>query len=558
MANVGLHAGILMHRGAKMSMPSTLNMTHISEIEAPRKAGDLGTIDLWATKRKKDVPWLSIAGIGSNNIIYANKWLHYTVPAMRDGSTVVVEDLSGDEQAGRGKTPFEILVKGVHLGVGTAFKFDLQMRDEFMVVGYREAGENQQVIEVIRQDSDEPVNKMFLQPGVKISALAGFVSSEFGQEFPDFKVDISGGPKYKIPVGQRELGVTYKVTKEVAQLDFGGRKLQITGETKKAMDDAFEYYFKVPGLNDSGLTTLSDALSSDKASIVEKAKESGNISVVVSTLYDSLALRYLARGEQEYQLWGTGGMPTHQGGIDESLAPVGAWQQLDTGFKKTFNISKFGLHTLTAMYREYVHGRTDYPAPGGEEPIEVQTGMGGFQMVQKMIAEQKNSAAIQVMADTFNQVKGTGPMNLEYSPLWFTAIRVPMMAIFKFIYNPAFDRIEDNEFTNPMLPGGHRLSSYNMIVHPENALDGSGNIKIIRDEDDGGKAWMNVINGRGPGHPLVSNTRLLSGNVMATSGSHLGSGYQVVVTKKMDSLHIVDPTRIMKAVAINPYTKKTF
>ncbi len=554
MPNVGLHPGILMHKGQRLELPSTLDMTHITELAAPKKSTDLGTIDMWAYKRKADVPFLEVAGIGSNNIIYSeNEWLTYRVPAMRDGSTVLTADLSGDSEAGKGKTPFEIEAKGVMLSQGMTFKFDKQMKDEFQVISYREAGENM-VYSVRRIDSDEPVNKMWLQNGNRLLPMASFVSPEFGQEFADWKVDISGGPQYKIPVGQAEIGVRYHVTNKVARIG----NIMIQGDKKKAMDDALEYYFKVPGLDDSGLTTLSDAMNSNKAAMVGDAIKSGNVSVAVSTLYDSISLRFLARGEQEYMIWGTGGVPLSNGGIDQTLLPVGAWQQLDTGYKTTFNIANFGIHTLKAMYQEYIHGKIDYAQDGAEPWVEIQTGKGGFELIQKMIGEMPNNQSLIIHATDFDSIKGKGPDNLEYSPLTYSAFRIPMLAKFRIVYNAAFDPIEANELTNPIIDGtGYRLSSYSMIVYPENQFGGSGNIKIVRSMEDGNKVWMNVINGRGPGHPLVTGSSTVMG-ARAANSSHLGTGYEAIFTKKIDCLQILDPTRILKAVPINPKTGKYY
>lgn len=555
MPTVGLEQGLLMHKGERLRLPSTLDMTHIAELEAPKKFTDFGTIDLWARKRKADVPFLTVAGIGSNNIIYEDEWITYSVPAMRDGSTVITADISGDDQAGRGKTEFDIQAKGSMISYGTSFKFDLQMKDEFVVTNYREIGDGEFVYTCKRMDSDEPVNKLWLQPGNKLLPMVSFISGEFGQEFADWQVDISGGPKYKIPVGQKEIGVHYHVTTKVANIN----GVTVTGATKKAMDDAFEYYFSIPGLDDSGLTTLSQGLSSNQSGTVDGAFESGTARVQISTLYDSLSLKYLARGEQEYMLWGTGGSQMHHGGMDESVAPVGAWQQMDTGFKTLFNIPTFGLHTLKAMYQEYIHGRIDYPTAGAEPVIEIQTGKGGFEMVQRMISKEANNNSLIIMANDYGQIKGAGPMNLEYSPLWYSSIRVPMLAIFKFVYNAAFDPTEANELTNPIIQGtGYRLSSFSMIVYPENSFGGSNNIKIVRSKEDGGKVFMNVINGRSKGHPLVSQSSSVGGGITATMSAHLGTGYEATFSKKLDGLWIVDPTRILKAVAINPYTGKYF
>jgi hypothetical protein len=258
-------------------------------------------------------------------------------------------------------------------------------------------------------------------------------------------------------------------------------------------------------------------------------------------------------------MYGTGGSQMHHGGMDESIAPVGAWQQLDTGFKTTGNLATFGLHTLKAMYTEYIHGRIDYPTAGAEPVIEFQTGKGGFELIQRVISAEANNQSIIVLANDFNQIKGAGPMGLEYSPRWYSAIRVPMLAIFKFVYNAAFDPIETNELTNPMVQGtGYRLSSFSFIAYPENQFGGSSNIKILRSKEDGGKVFMNVINGRSKGHPLVSQSSSVAGGITATMSAHLGTGYEATFSKKLDSLWIVDPTRILKYSPINPYTGKYF
>jgi hypothetical protein len=553
MANVGKQQGILMHQGKMLELPSTLDMTHLAALEAPKEPTHYGTIDLWADKRKKDVPFLTVAGIGSNNIKYVDDWMTYDVPGMRDGSTTVVEDISGDPLAGRGKTPFEVLVQGTHLPKGQLFKFNLQAKDEFKVIDYREAGDHE-VITVVREDSDEPVNKKWLKSGKRIFPLTTVMSEEFGQEFADFKVDISGGPRYKLPVGQATTQVNYSVTTKVAKID----KLTITGAQKSAMDQAFEYYFNVPGINDNGITTLAQGLSSDQGDAIRAARDSGKMSVAISTLYDSLCLKFLARGEQEYMVYGTGGAPTKFGGMDEELRAPGAWQQLDTGYKTTFNLANFGLHTIEAMIQEYFHGKEDYPAAGAEPILEVQTGKGGFQLAQRMIAAQANSSSVIIAAKDFGSITGSGPMNLAYSPLWFEEIRIPMLCRLRFIYNSAFDPIDTDPDENPKIAGGYNLSSYSMIIYPENQFGGSGNIKILRSNEDGGKVYMNVINGRSVGHPLVTPTKGIGNGVTASVSSHLGTGYQATFTKKLDTLWVVDPTRILKAVPINPYSGTSF
>lgn len=567
MPNVGLQQGILMYKGERIrTLESNLDMNHLMTIQAPEEATQLGTVEYWAQKRQMEQPWFQINGVGGTNIQMTGKWGEYSTPAMRDGSTTIVADLSGDDQPGRGRTPVEMEIKGRSMSIGEVFKFDERMKDEFRIDSIvRDAGDNQ-VISFRRLDSDEPINKLFLQAGNPIISLGVNVfDSEFDQNYADWKLDVSSGPKYRIPVGQAEIRVKYHVTKDVAQFDLPGRSFQVSGQDKKAIDDSIEYYFEIPGLQGGDtMTTLSDAMVNPVASSIVKSSLSPNApagtkaSISVASMYDSLSVKYLNRGEQQYLLWGTGGQPFQGAGYDEKLLPVGIWQQLDTGYKTTFNIANFGLHTLKTMYQEYMHGKMDSPTEGSEPVLTIQTGRGGYQLVQKMIEDQRNTNAVIVLATDFNQIKGDGPYDLEYSPLSYSAIRVPFLATFKFQYNRGFDSITANPVSNPIVQGtGYRLSSFSMIITPENAL-GAGNIKILRNkENNGGQIFMNIVNGRGVGHPLYS-TRVNTSNIIATQSSDLKTGYGAYFYKCLDSAWVIDPTKVLKAVPINPYSKLTF
>lgn len=559
-SNLGLHAGILMHRGKQMEFGSHIDATHISMLEAPKQHTHLGTIDMWAYKRKADVPFLSIAGIGSNNIVYSETdWVTYDVAQAADSSVNIVEDISGAD-AGKGGTEFEILVNSGGFGHGQVLKFDDMLKEEIMITDapIRQIevgpGRHHTVYTVKRIDSTEPLDKLFLQPGTKLLPKHTEISPEFGQSFASFGIKGGQSNKYIVPVGQVWQQVHYHVSTKVAQFNDGKGTFNIDSDTKQLMDKMFEYYFKMDGVADNGLNTLDQALKSPAiAKQVQDAFSNGKVQVAISTLYDSLALKFLARGEQEYQLWGTGGV-RNQGGMDEYWAAVGAWQQLDTGYKFTGNLANFGLDTLKAAIYQYFYGKMDLPAAGSEPVFEVQTGMGGMQLMNKIITEQVNNQALQIKITDFGQVTGDA-MNLSYKPLVYKEVTIPYVAHLKFIYNPAFDPIDTNELINPTLPSGFKLSSYSMIFHEVNTLAGKDNIKILRSREGGGKVFMEVVNGQGA-HPLTQ--QIGPSGVIMHQGTSLRNGYSAYFKKKMDSLHVIDPTRVLKVVFPHPVTGRTF
>src|SRR6478609_9341315 len=185
--NIGLHgAGILMHSGKKYEFPSHIDARHIAALEGPTESTHFGTIELWANKRLMDAPFLSIAGIGSNNTIYTeDDWITYDIISGRDGAITLMQDLSGSDNPGAHKQEFDILVKGHSVSPGLLFKFDKTQRDEYQMTAVKKQGENT-VVTIRRLDSDAPVNSIYLQEGNKIQPLVNAMSPEFGQEYGSF------------------------------------------------------------------------------------------------------------------------------------------------------------------------------------------------------------------------------------------------------------------------------------------------------------------------------------------------------------------------------------
>jgi hypothetical protein len=430
-------------------------------------------------------------------------------------------------------------------------------RDEYIVTQHpRKTGEHF-TYTVKRVDSNEPVNKLFLQASTIIHPLVSTISGEFGQEYSGFSAKTFGSTKYIIPVGQVSIQTSYHISTEVAKIG----NITISGDVKKQLDQQFDYQFmcKDKNITSSNVNTFSEAMTNPAvSSYLKEGLENGKVSVSISSWYDSLAIKDLMSQENKYHLYGTGGYSIASGGLDESLMPVGIWQQMDTGYKTRYNISSFSLDTLKEMIRLYMHGKVDYPDSGKEETMIVQTGMGGMELMNKIIGEQANSNSLIVLANMFGNITGTAT-SLAYTPSWYAEIRLPMLANLKFMYNPAFDPIEQSPLTNPTVGGGYKLSSYSFIIHGENDFGGSNNIKLIRKENGGGQVFMTVKNGRNAAHPMFNQKTSINGtSVNVVNAPDLGNGYSAYFEKYMDTLKLLDPTRILKAVAINPFTGNGF
>ena len=559
MANVGLQPGILTYQGTELSLSSHIDKRNLMELEGPKDHTHIGTIDMWARRRKIDAPFLNIAGIGSNNIIYSeSNFVTYDVQAQGVNSISIVEDITGSELVGRGKSEFEILVNTERLGgAGKIFKFDPFGKDEYMVTQQpRRTGEHW-TYTVKRNDSNEPVNKLFLQATTILHPTISTISPEFGQAYSGFSAKSGGSQRFILPVGQVPIQTSYHISTEVAKIG----EMTISGDLKKQFDKQFDYQFmyKDSRISSSNVNTLQEAtLNPTVSSYLKEGLDSGKVTVSIASWYDSLAIKDLMSQENKYQLYGTGGYSVSQSGVDESLMPVGVWQQMDTGYKTRYNISNFSLDVLKEMIRLYMHGKVDYPESGKEETMIVQTGMGGMELMNKIITEAANSNALIVLGNMYGNITGTAT-SLAYTPSFYKEINIPMLANLKFMYNPAFDPIEESPIINPTVGGGYKLSSYSFIIHGENEFGGSNNIKLIRPKIGGGQVNMTVVNGKHASHPMFNQKTSIGGtSVNVTQAPNLGNGFSAYFEKTLDTLQVLDPTRILKAVAINPYTNSSF
>ena len=551
MPNVGLNEGILMHKGKMLdALTSHVDMSHIGAIAAPTEPTHLGTKDLWAFKRKQDTPFINISGIDQTNVIYTeDDFVTYDILAETDASISIVGDVSGNDEIGKGGQPFELMVNSHRLGGhGQKFKFNRMTDPEFLVTDspIRQVGENW-IYVVKRVDSDKPVNKAYLKPGAKITLLGSEKSPEFGQSYNSFAgLKGPGRNKYIVPVGQYEQNVHYHMTTKVCEYGGGSGTITMSAQDKAAYDGLFEHYFSMTGFETSGLTTMSDALRVNPDGF-KAAIQAGNVKVALSTMYDSLALKYLMRGEREDMMWGTGGV-RNMGGLDEYVVAPGAWKQMDTGYKTEYSIPLFSLDTFKAAVTEYFHGKIDYPDTGMEPVLIVETGKGGLELVNGLITSLANTSGFIRNVKDFGTIKGSSSLDLSYTPDFYREYTMAMLATLRFKYNSAFDPIEEDPTWNPTLSTGYKLSSYNFIIYGENELSKNGNIKIIRKKEDN-DVKMQVINGTGS-HPL---TRMMGpGGAKMHVGSDLRSGYSAFFRKKADTLHIMDSTRILKLVAKGP------
>jgi hypothetical protein len=128
--------------------------------------------------------------------------------------------------------------------------------------------------------------------------------------------------------------------------------------------------------------------------------------------------------------------------------------------------------------------------------------------------------------------------------------QIPNIGWLRVEWEPGFDPLMADEFVNPILGGGYRLSSYTMLIEDYNT--GRDNIAVIR--KNGGKIRMMVEEGDQT-HPLLrTSTNIAGQNITVNRSSDELTGYQVKFIGSADTAIVKDPTKLLKLVPKNPRT----
>lgn len=527
----------------KIDLDSHLDLPHISKLATPVKPEDMGAIDLWAFKRKADVPLLAMNITGQNIIPITGNSYTYELATASDMSTYIVEDISTSATPGIDGEEFPILVNNRKLGgYGSRIKFDLTSPIELEVVGKQIKPKGEHFIYYVKMvpsfNGEKYVPKHYLTYGSKLYKLAATRSREFGQNWDGWSISASSRKKFINFVSTAEFQSHYHITREAAIFSDGK---QFDANWVRDMKNKVVEYVQLVGVADNGITYLNQYVKENPAPIKIGF-------AALAMIYDDICTGILAKQVANYMMWGSGGQAGNDG-LDSSLLAPGLWFQLDySGYKQYFNIENFSLGVLKNAVRDYFHGKVDI-MPGKEPELTIRTGRGGFELVAKLFENQLAGITMMQDAKVFGVLEGTAG-NLKINSPLVQRFKINLIADFTIVLDPSLDPIEANDLINPYV-GGYRLSSYSMIIHDYNEFGGSDNIKILRPGDFGaGAVKMHIQNGTWM-HPLTEmNYKGMSAHVSTNDLT----GFTAKFTTVPDTVWVKDPTRLLKLVPKNPKT----
>lgn len=546
------HPGIFIGQSRSLGIKNHIDIPYVTAL-APQKPLDFGVLDLWALRQRTDSPLLTLA-IDNAQVIYTDAdYYTFELPSAADSTTrLVAGGLDKDKQGMDGEEiPF--IVTRRDLGPGAIFKFDLSSRISFMVVDrpMEQMGEHTKIWAVLNTNAHVKfVSKSEFQPQRQLIKLADTRSLDFSSHKALWS--ISGVPslaKYKNYLSNMMLQQSYRVSSGACE--YLNTNTRIDAKQVAMMEQTVLQFYQVRGIADNKVIDLRNPESYKLYfERLQEEKVKGNGEAAMVNLLDSVAINMMQSQNNNIMIW-SDQIDMLRDGYDTQRLVPGVWFQLDmAGYKHTYSIDTFGLDTLTDAIKDFEFGKVALRESISDNVYVIKTGRGGSELIYQAFLKKGFMIPAQLQNSEFKFISGPNAANLQYNAPRFTSYQIPNIGYIKVDWEPGFDPVKADEFVNPTLAGGYRLSSYTMLIEDYNTS--RDNICIIR--KNGTKMRMIVEAGDNT-HPLLrSSTNINGQNITVSQASDELTGYQVKFVSKADTAIVKDPTKLLKLVPKNPRT----
>lgn len=554
-AQVGLgtlgHPGIFIGQARSLGITNHIDIPYVTAL-APEKPYDFGVLDLWALKQRTDSPLLTLA-IDNAQVIYTDAdYYTFELPSAADSTTRLVSGGTGQDKQGRDGEEIPFIVTRRDLSPGSIFKFDLTSRISFKVVDrtIEEVGPHYRLWARLNTNAFvQFVTQAEFQPQRQIIKMADTRGLDFSSDKATWS--ISGVPstmKFKNYLSNTMLQQHYRVTS--GAVEYLNNFTRFDGKQIAQMEQTVLQFYQVKGIADNKVIDLRNPESYKlyfERLQQEKAKGNGEAAFV--NLLDSIAINLMQQQNNNLMIW-SDEIDWLADGYDSTRLVPGVWFQLDlAGYKHSYSIDTFSLDTITDAIKDFEFGKVQLRESISTNVYIIKTGRGGQELIYKEFLKKGFQIPAQVHNRDHNFISGDAN-NLSYRAPRFIDYQVPNIGILRVEWEPGFDPVKADEFVNPILGGGYRLSSYTMLIEDYNTS--RDNIAIIR--KNGHKMRM-IVEAGDQTHPLLRTGTNINGmNITAHAASDELSGYQVKFISKADTAIVKDPTKLLKLVPKNPRT----
>lgn len=546
--------GIFIGQTRMQGIKNHVDIPYVTSL-APTDALDFGVLDLWALKQRADSPLLTMSVENASTIYTEADHYTFELPSAADATTRIVSGGLDRAKFGMDGEEFPIVVNRRDFGPGAIITFDLTSKISFTVVNRdpEQMGE-QYKIWVVLNTNDEVthVTKGEFTEGRQLIKLADVTGRDFTGNKSIWSV--SGNPslkKYKNYLSNAKLQQSYEFTSGAIQYLESATRFD-KRQVDQLKDIALQFY-AVRGIADNKVVDMNTPGSREKyMPLLQEKQQAGMGSKTMINWFDSLAITMMLQQNNQLMIWGPG-MNYMRDGYDTMRLAPGMWFQLDrSGYKHGYSIETFSLDTVANAIKDYEFSKVDLQPIASKRVFRIRTGKGGEGLLQGAMIKKGFQIPGQIQNKDHNFLEGQADM-LKYNLPVFEGYQIANIGYLVIERDPGLDPVKADEFINPKLASGYRLSSYTMIIEDYNTA--ADNVVILRKSNEGGKIKMVVQNGT-ESHPIFQGQTNIGGqNIQYHAASDENTGFRVQFKGNADTLVIKDPTKLLKLVAQNPRTK---
>lgn len=545
------HPGIFMGQGSMQGLTNHVDIPYVTSL-APEAPINFGVLDIWALKQRTNSPLLTFA-LDNAQVMYSGaEYYDFSLNTAIDTTNRLVSGGLDRDKFGMDGEEIPFTVTRRDLSGGSIFKFDLTSRISFTVVDRRieQNGEQFKLWAVLNTNAFvKYVTKADFQPGRQIIKIADTRSLDFSSNKAVWQLSGGGLAKYRNYLSNAKLQQAYRVTS--GAVEYLNSDTRITPDKVKQFEDTILQFYQVKGIADNKFVELKGGeeykLLTEQ---VAAQKAAGNGEAALVNLLDSIAITMIQRQNNDLMVW-SDGIDILRDGYDTMRLVPGVWFQMDlAGYKHTYSIDLFTLSTITDAIKDFERGKVPDRESISNNVYTIKTGRGGSELIYQAMMKAGFQIQGQIQNAEFGFITGPNAANLTHNVARFVKYQIPNIGYLQVEYEPGFDPVMADEFVNPILAGGYRLSSYTMLIEDYNTS--KDNMVVIRRK--GSKLRMMVEAGDET-HPFLRTGMNINGsNIQVHAATDELTGYQVKFIGGADTAIILDPTRLLKLVPKNPRT----
>lgn len=544
------HPGIFMGQARTLGLKNHIDIPYITAL-APTQPLEFGVLDLWALRQRTDSPMLTLA-IDNAQVFYTDAdYYTFELPSATDATTRLVSGGLDKEKFGMDGEEIPFVVSRRDLAPGSLFKFDLTSRISFTVVDrpVEQMGEHYKVWATLNTNAQvKYVTKAEFQPQRQIIKIADMRGLDFSSNKSVWSVGGDGMAKYKNYLSNAILQQAYRVT--TGAVEYLQQHNTIPASEIARMEQTVLQFYQIRGIADNKVVDLMDPTSyKEYWQKFNEAKAKGVGEAAMVNMLDAISINLMQKQNNELMVW-SDEVNQIRDGYDTTRLVPGVWFQLDlAGYKHSYSIDTFSLDTITNAIKDFEFGKVPLRESISTNVYIIKTGRGGQELIYKEFIKRGFSVPAQVHNKDHNFISGDAN-NLSYRAPRFIDYQVPNIGILRVEWEPGFDPVRADEFVNPVMPSGYRLSSYTMLIEDYNTS--RDNLAIIR--KNGSRIKMTVLPGEST-HPALRFNQSISGiSVEGSLATDEKTGYEVKFRGKADTAIVKDPTKLLKLVPKNPRT----